>query len=232
MNELELTGRARTHVVDLTDPPCMLHREAAPAFLAMRAAAVQAGIDLEPVSSWRDFDAQVRIWNEKYRGRRPLFDRLGNELVHADLSEAQIVDAILAWSAAPGASRHHWGTEIDVIDRAAVAPSTRVRLMPEEYFPGGLFADLSLWLDRNMARFGFFRPYRTDRGGVAPEPWHLSYAPVSVPALASMTVGALRAALVDSAVHGKELLLGRLDGVHARYVASVDEPPATETTVA
>ncbi len=232
MNELELTGRARTHVVDLTDPACTLHREAAPAFLAMRAAAAQAGIDLEPVSSWRDFDAQVRIWNDKYRGRRRLFDRNGSELVHAELDERAIVAAILAWSAAPGASRHHWGTEIDVIDRAAVAPATRVRLLPEEYFPGGPFAALSLWLDRNMARFGFFRPYRTDRGGVAPEPWHLSYAPVSGPALASMTVGTLRAALVDSAVDGKELLLARLDDVHARYVASVDAPPAAPAGLA
>ena len=26
---------------------------------------------------------------------------------------------------------------------------------------------------------GFFRPYDIDRGGVAPERWHLSYAPLS-----------------------------------------------------
>lgn len=227
MNDLELTGRARTHVIDIADPRCTLHAQAAPAFLAMRAAAAQAGIDLEPVSSWRDFDAQARIWNDKFRGQRPLFDRNGAELSAATLSEGEIVDAILAWSAAPGASRHHWGTEIDVIDRAVLAPGTRVRLLPEEYFPGGPFAALSLWLDRNMTRFGFFRPYRTDRGGVAPEPWHLSYAPVSGPALASMTAGTLRAALVDSALDGKALLLARLDDVHRRYVASVDSPPAS-----
>ena len=27
---------------------------------------------------------------------------------------------------------------------------------------------------------GFYRPYREDRGGVAPERWHLSYAPLAL----------------------------------------------------
>ena len=225
MNELELTGRARTHVVDLEQPRCTLHRETAPAFCAMRAAAAQAGIDLEPVSAYRDFEAQLRIWNDKFRGLRPLYDRDGVELVHATLGPEQIVDAILCWSAAPGASRHHWGSEVDVIDRAAVAPGVRVRLLPEEYFPGGAFANLSRWLDDNMGRFGFFRPYRVDRGGVSPEPWHLSHAPVSVPALERLTPAALRGALEMSEIDGKQLLLERVEAIHARYVASVDSPP-------
>lgn len=229
MNELELTGRARTHVIDIADPRCTLHREAAPAFLAMRSAAATAGIELEPVSSFRDFDAQVRIWNEKFRGERTLYDRDGVELVHATLSEPELLDAILCWSAAPGASRHHWGTEIDVIDRTAVPPGVRFRLLPEEYFPGGPFAQLSAWLDANMARFGFFRPYRTDRGGVSPEPWHLSYAPVSQQALEQLSVATLRGALTGSEVDGKVLLLGRLAAIHDRYVASVDAPPTARS---
>ena len=28
--------------------------------------------------------------------------------------------------------------------------------------------------------YGFFRPYARDRGGVAPERWHLSYAPLAL----------------------------------------------------
>jgi len=224
MNERELTGRARTHVIDLPEPKCTLHREAAPAFLSMRAAAATVGIDLEPVSAYRDFAAQVSIWNDKFRGLRPLFDRDGVELVHATLSEPEIVDAILCWSAAPGASRHHWGTEVDVIDRAAVLPGQRVRLLPEEYFPGGPFEHLGRWLEENIESFGFFRPYRTDRGGVSPEPWHLSYAPVSLQALHSLTVPALRAAIEESEIDGKQLLLERLDMIHERYVASVDGP--------
>ena len=39
MNERELTGRARTHVVDLERPRVTLHVEAVTSFLAMRDAA-------------------------------------------------------------------------------------------------------------------------------------------------------------------------------------------------
>jgi len=223
MNELELTGRARTHVAELTDPKCALHRDAVAPFLAMRAAAAADGIDLVPVSSFRDFDAQVRIWNDKFHGRRPLFARDGTELRAAELAPAALVDAILCWSAMPGASRHHWGTEIDVIDGLGVTPGTRVQLLPEE-FTRGPFVRLDRWLSANLARFGFFRPYTVDRGGVAPEPWHVSFASVAVPALAGLTPQLLHATLRDSPVEGKEALLERIGEIHGRYVASVDRP--------
>jgi LAS superfamily LD-carboxypeptidase LdcB len=211
-------------VVDLHDPRCTLHREAVPAFLDMRRAATKEGIDLVPVSSFRDFAAQAAIWNEKFGGRRALFDRAGIELDAAKLSPEQIVDAILCWSAVPGASRHHWGTEVDVIDRAAVEPGARVRLLPEEYVSGP-FARLDRWLTDNQGRFRFFRPYATDRGGVAPEPWHLSYAPVSVPALGDLSETVLREALAASELSGKDIVMARLAQIHERYVASVDSPP-------
>ena len=41
MNELELTGRARTHIVELEQPRCALHYAAATSFLAMRDAAAK-----------------------------------------------------------------------------------------------------------------------------------------------------------------------------------------------
>ena len=129
MNALELTGRARTHVIELDAPRCTLHYEAVAAFLGMRDAALAEGIDLQAVSSFRDFDRQLLLWNRKWRGDRPLYDRSGALLDPARLTEPQRVDAILAWSAIPGGSRHHWGSDIDVIDAAAMpagpAPTTR-----------------------------------------------------------------------------------------------------------
>ena len=53
----------------------------------------------------------------------------------------------------------------------------------QEVAAGGLFDPLHRWLDERMAvneSHGFFRPYDKDRKGVAPERWHLSYAPRSV----------------------------------------------------
>jgi LAS superfamily LD-carboxypeptidase LdcB len=224
LNELELTGRARTHVVQRDDLEAAILAEAIEPFLDMKADAARDGIDIAITSAFRDFAAQQRIWDMKYRGERPLYDARGNVRDHAALSEEELVDAILCWSAVPGGSRHHWGTELDLVDRAAMPEGYRVRLVPEECVPGGVFHGLHCWLDANMTRYGFFRPYRTFTGGVLPEPWHASYAPASVSALEMLTREVLAEAVSSSDMLGKEIVLRRLDDIYRRYVASVDRP--------
>lgn len=224
MNELELTGRARTHIIELEQPRCGLHYEVVASFLAMRDAARAAGIELEPVSSFRDFDTQLAIWNRKWAGERPLYDRQGRALQRQKLNEAQAVEAILCWSAIPGGSRHHWGSDVDVIDASRVPQGYTVQLVPSEYAPDGIFGPLSAWLDAHMHEFGFFRPYRSDRGGVSPEPWHLSYAPVSLPALESLSLSMLRQVLDASAIAGKPHVLSRLAEIYTRFMLAVDAP--------
>ena len=221
---LELTGRARTHVIDLDAPRCTLHRAVAQPFLRMRAAAAQAGIDLVAASSFRDFERQRAIWNGKWSGERPLVDRAGRPLDAARLTDGERVSAILAWSAVPGTSRHHWGTDLDVYDRAAVPADYRLQLVPAEYAPDGPFARLAGWLDANMRRFGFFRPYAADRGGVQPEPWHLSHAPTAHEASRRLRLATLRRAIVEGDVAGRAILLRRLPTIYARYVRGVDGP--------
>jgi len=222
---LELTGRTRAHVVELDEPRATVHLRVRAPFLAMRRAAARAGIDLVPASSFRDFDTQVRIWNEKWLGRRPLLARDGTPLEAGRLTPARRVAAILVWSAAPGASRHHWGTELDLIDRAAIAPGYRVQLVPAEYAPGGPFARLGAWLDEHMGRFGFYRPYRRDRGGVAPEPWHVSHAPTAREASRRLRLATLKGAIEGAEIEGRAALLAALPGIYARYVRAVDPPP-------
>ena len=229
MNELELTGRARTHVITLENPRCALHYEVVAAFLAMRDAAAAAGIAMEAASSFRDFDQQVAIWNAKWCGERALLGRQGQALAFDALSEPQKLDAILTWSAIPGGSRHHWGSDIDVLDRATLPQGYKVQLLPEEYLEGGLFASLSRWLDANMHRFGFFRPFRKDRGGVSPEPWHLSYAPVALPALEQLELTVLRRAIEASALACKAQVLARLPEIYTRFILAIDVPAARST---
>jgi LAS superfamily LD-carboxypeptidase LdcB len=225
MNELELTGRARTHVVDIERPPCALHYEAVAAFLAMRDAAAGSGIDLRPVSSFRDFDRQVVLWNRKWRGERPLHDRDGSVIDHAMLTEPQRLDAILCWSAIPGGSRHHWGSDIDVIDAAAMPVGYQPQLLPVEYGTGGVFDRLTRWLDRHMQHFGFHRPYGSDRGGAGIEPWHLSYAPVARQAIEELSLPVLRRAIAGSELLGRSLVLDRLPEIYTRFILAVDAPP-------
>jgi LAS superfamily LD-carboxypeptidase LdcB len=221
----QLTGRVASHVVEVAELACTVHAGAVPALLALAAAARIEGMELEVVSSFRDFERQRSIWNGKYRGERPLLDRAGRELERARLDDHAAVDAILLWSALPGASRHHWGTDVDVVDRSSCPPGYRPQLTMAEFAPRGIFAKLDAWLAANMGHFGFFRPYSRDRGGVLPEPWHLSYAPVSVAALEALTVEVLAEAIGGSELCARDWVLARLPEIHARYVNNVDAPP-------
>jgi LAS superfamily LD-carboxypeptidase LdcB len=225
LNSLEVTGRAATHVRDVADAQCFLHVQAVEPLLAMQKAARTAGIELKVVSGFRDFNRQLAIWTAKFNGQRPLLDPDGQPLNAAELYESALIDAILHWSALPGASRHHWGTEIDVVDAVALAPDARPQLLPEEFAAGGCFERLNGWLDSNMQRFGFFRPYSSYRGGVQPEPWHLSYAPVSVGALEVLTMEVLGEAIAQADMPGQQTVLARLPELYERYVLSVDAPP-------
>jgi hypothetical protein len=222
---LELTGRTRGHVQPLRATGLLVHREVAQPFARLVAAAARAGIDLAPASAFRDFATQVRIWNEKWRGERPILDRRGRSLTARQLSPARRVAVILHWSAAPGASRHHWGTDLDVFDLAALPRGYRLQLVPEEYGPGGPFARLDAWLAQHAATHGFYRPYAVDRGGVMPEPWHLSHAPTAQAYSRRLREATLRAAIEAGEIDGKAALLKALPMLYRRFVRNVESPP-------
>ena len=225
MDALQLTGRDRGHIVDLATPRCMLHAAAVDAFLAMREHAADAGLDLIPLSSFRDFERQRLIWNSKYRGERPALDRRGRQVDMGRLSPEQRVETILLWSALPGASRHHWGSDVDVAEGGVIAQGYAAKLERPEFLRGGPFAPLSRWLAAHMRRFGFYRPYTRAGRGVQPEPWHLSFAPIARLALPKLTVELLARAIAGSGVEGEAAILARLPSIHERYVMGIDAPP-------
>ncbi|HEX3912015.1 MAG TPA: M15 family metallopeptidase [Steroidobacteraceae bacterium] len=224
MNAAELTGRARTHIAAIADPECLLHARAVKPFLNLRRAAQSDGIDLAPASSFRDFARQLAIWNGKFSGERPMYDASGVKLDPEALAPRERVEAILQWSALPGASRHHWGTDLDLIDRRATTAGYEIKLTPEEFAAGGPLARLDQWLEAHAPRFGFFRPFRGVRSGVQAEPWHLSFAPVAEQARRDLSPQLLRAAIAGAPLMGKDAVLERLDELHARYVAAIDLP--------
>lgn len=226
----QLTGRSRSHIVDVAVPPCSLHQAVVAPLQALRAAAARDGIDLLPISSFRDFARQVTIWNGKCRGERELRDRSGALVDAGTLDDDALVGTILHWSALPGASRHHWGTDMDVIDGAAVPAGYQPLLVTQEFAPGGPFAALNDWLASHAAAFGFYRPYASDRGGYQPEPWHLSYAPVAKAALQQFSAAVLQQALDDSDIAAAAAVRRRLPQIVERYVLNVDTPPADVVT--
>jgi LAS superfamily LD-carboxypeptidase LdcB len=224
VNDGELTGQVRTHIADVSDPICALHGHVVAPFLNLRRAAQAEGFDLVPQSSFRDFSRQLHIWNEKFSGARSMVDASGQPIDVAGLSFPDRIEAILLWSALPGASRHHWGTDVDLVDRNATPPGYQVQLTPEEFAPAGPFAPLADWLETNAARFGFFRPFRGVLSGVQPEPWHFSFAPVAENARRALSPAVLHKAIAAAPLLGKEQVLARLDALHARYVSAIDWP--------
>jgi len=206
-----------------------LHAEAHAPFLALRAAAREAGFDLRVHSAYRSFERQASIWNRKARGELPVLDSGAQPLDIATLSPRALAFAILRWSALPGASRHHWGTDLDVYDAATTPAGYEIQLVPSEVDPGGMHGALHQWLDARIATgtaFGFYRPYDVDRGGVAPERWHLSFAPVAAEYLRLLTPALLRETVAGADLMLKDIVLEHLDEMHARFVTNVGAPPA------
>jgi LAS superfamily LD-carboxypeptidase LdcB len=224
MNAAELTGQVSSHIAKVHEPPCRLHADAITAFLRMRAAAAAAGMDLVAVSSFRDFARQLAIWNDKFNGERPMNDAAGVPVAAESLTLDERVDTILLWSALPGASRHHWGTDVDLIDRNATLGGYQAQLVPEEFVAGGPFAGLAQWMEANAAHFGFFRPFKGVRSGVQAEPWHYSFAPIAEPARKRLGIDVLRTALNAAPLAGKDQVISRLEELHHRYVARIDWP--------
>ncbi|MEZ5538893.1 MAG: M15 family metallopeptidase [Pseudomonadales bacterium] len=175
-------GQSRDALVQVDEQSALLlHNEVLPHWQDLVVRAATAGFDLQIASAWRGFDRQLAIWNGKASGQRPVLDAQSQPLDIACLSEDELLFAMLRWSAIPGCSRHHWGTDLDVYDAAAVPADYRVQLTPDECVGTGPFAKFHCWLDEQLQEPNavFYRPYHTDCGGIAPERWHLSCKPIA-----------------------------------------------------
>ncbi len=223
MTPLELTGRSDSHIVRTDSGALAAEHFTAEAFLKMKSYAAKDGIHLQAYSSYRGFNEQLKIWNDKYLGHRQLYSPEGRLLDYSKLSEEQLIQAILSWSALPGGSRHHWGTDIDMIDLSSMPEDYNVRLLPEEYGKGGVFEKLDRWLEKHAESFGFFKPYREYKGGVCEEPWHWSYAPRSKVLIQEHSIEIIRQAISESEMLGKMTVLERLPELYDRYVKNICE---------
>ncbi|EKT63614.1 M15 family metallopeptidase [Providencia burhodogranariea] len=216
-----LTGRSTDHLVTLGGNH-RLQFNATKAFLAMQQAAARAGFKLQSASAFRDFSRQQLIWNEKFAGKRAVLDNQNQPLDISVLNEGKLCEAILHWSALPGASRHHWGTEIDIYDPFRLPVGQSLQLEPWEYETGGYFSELNQWISDNMATYDFYRPFSAKDAGVAYEPWHISYWPLSHEAEQLLTPEVIKTVLDEEKILGKDWLLANLEYVFNRYIKIPD----------
>ncbi|WP_324683125.1 M15 family metallopeptidase [Bibersteinia trehalosi] len=217
-----LTGKNREHLVSLPNALSdkhFLQSDVVRAFLELQHVAKNAGFNLQPASTYRDFERQMGIWNAKFKGERKVHDDRGCAIDLSALTDWQKCQAILRWSAIPGASRHHWGTEIDIFDPDLLPIGQSLQLEPWEYQTGGYFQKLTNWLLANAESYGFFFPFmeREDKK-IGVEPWHISYFPIAEHYERSFSAEILQNAWRDAELAGKGCLIKHIDEIFADYI--------------
>jgi LAS superfamily LD-carboxypeptidase LdcB len=195
--------------------------EVASALRKLATSAQHSGFSMQVASSYRSFERQLLIWNAKALGMRPVLDEVGQPVVLESLSDTEKVFAILRWSALPGASRHHWGTDLDVYDSANMPAGYQVQLTVAETESPGPFALFHQWLTGELQTqsCGFYRPYMQGVGSVSPEPWHLSFAPLAHQYAAQLSPALLREKIIATDIQLKDAILKNLDEIYDNYLA-------------
>ena len=184
----ELTGKTRPTLVG---KGYNLRPKASEAFLDMKADAAKEGMKLYSVSSYRSYDAQSGIWNRKY-----------DKYKAQGLSEAEVIKKITEYSSMPGTSRHHWGTDLDIIDLAPKQPAAV--LESSNFQKGGAYEKLGKWLVENAEKYGFYEVYTNDanRPGYYYEPWHMSFKEEAKPMLDQYIASDFKKYLRDAKTKG------------------------------
>ena len=121
-----------------------LRKEAHEAFTRLKTEALKSDIRIQVVSSYRGYDHQNRIWERKY-----------NRNINNGLSPQESINKIIEYSTIPGTSRHHWGTDLDIIDANVAQPSSV--LQPRHFEENGCYRKLKLWMDEHANAFGFYQ---------------------------------------------------------------------------
>jgi len=179
---------------DLVGDSILLERNTYYAFKKMEDAAKKDGFNLKIVSAYRGYERQKHIWNNKY-----------NKFTNThSLEPLKAIKEIIRYSTIPGTSRHHWGTDIDIIDEN-YSDQENV-LMTSKFEKGGVFYNVKKWLDLNSEKFGFYITYNNNpnRKGFDYEPWHYSYAPVSIKILDILMNSEIKKIIEKESINGVE----------------------------
>lgn len=173
-------GLSDTHLVPLNERlKCLtLAKEA---FLELKNHALQHGFELEACSAFRSFEAQAAIFSAKFNGQRTILDSNEQPLSPIPSDPIERIKAILLFSAMPGFSRHHFGSDFDVYAPNKLPAGQKLELTYHEYFPDSYFYEFGCYLKESLSLFGFTNPYlQSDSQSssivtVGSEPWHISH---------------------------------------------------------
>lgn len=175
----QIIGLDDSKLVNFKDDPrrmsvLMADRDAAKALGPLFQDAYEQGFELRIASAYRSFYKQFKIFDDKFKGKRPVLDENEQPIDISFLSDEQKVLEIIRFSAIPGFSRHHFGTDFDVYASNLLPEGKELELTAREYARGNYFYPLGQYLANNLQKFGFSRPFN-GKGTVAFEPWHISF---------------------------------------------------------
>ena len=135
----DLLGQGK---LNFYDESIRLRPEAGKAFVAMREAALEEGIEIEIVSAYRSYERQKFIWNRKFYSN-----------AKKGISPKENINKIIEYSTLPGTSRHHWGTDIDIID--GKKPKEGDLLLEEKFHENGPYVRLREWMEKKCKPIWF-----------------------------------------------------------------------------
>jgi len=190
-------------------------------FQALVKSAAIDDIEIKIASGYRSFERQLLIWNNKFTGKSVINNIKGKQVDITQLNDYEIIEAIMLYSALPGASRHHWGCDIDIY-AVNLLNEQPLQLEPWEYESSGPMAKLTTWLAENASEFGFYFPYNEYRGGIAAEPWHLSYAPLAELYQSAFSLDLLTQCLSNNDIVGKSVILENLPKLAERFILNIN----------
>lgn len=178
---------------DLVKGRYVLRKEAGDAFELMCEAAAVEGIEIYSQSSYRSYNRQLAIWERKFKS----FSSHG-------YSEKQVIKKIIEYSTIPGTSRHHWGTDLDIVDLKVSMPSDP--FLERHYLSDGVYSKLYKWMMIHANSFGFYQTYTNDvnRKGFNFEPWHWSYKPLATAMLKDYLEIDLKKFFKEMTISGKD----------------------------
>lgn len=219
----QVLGQTEDHLIYVPEFECLVHSDTVEPLRNLSMMAEKSGFSLAVASSFRSFDRQKDIWNAKASGERAVLNDDEEEIDIASLDDWSLTQSILRWSALPGASRHHWGTDFDIYDKASTAEDYVLQLTAAEAEEGGPFFKFHQWLTERITTeksFGFVRPYGSDKGGVGCEPWHISYKPVATQFERGLSIEVLYQAIADAKLTLGDTVLNKLPEIHRRYITA------------
>lgn len=217
-----LTGRENKELIEWQPGSGLLiHKDMKSSLQELIREGKEKGFSIQVASAYRDYEKQRTIWNAKASGKRKIYNRSEELVDFQNASPKEILEAIMSWSAIPGASRHHWGTEIDIFDESCRSRED-LELSVKEC--SDHFSKMYEWIDSKLSALPFHRPYENDLGGVAREPWHLSFTAKSIEFQNAYNIETFERNILEGDIIFKQEILQDLEPIYNQYIINVTNP--------